>query len=363
MKIYGYGYGNAFAKRPSSGGASLPVNTVAPVVSGTAVVGQSLTTTDGTWTGTPSPTFSYQWYRGATPISGATSTTYTLVQADAGNTSNIKCVVTATNSAGSASADSNTIATIFDATAWSFIQAANITDSTQRQAANFEMYTMKAGGVTSGYLGLYPLIGGTADTHKWNMFNAVDSDAAKRLAFSGTITHSSNGMQGNGTNGVADTFINPSTDSTNDLTIWYYTRSTTNNSGATDLGVLSSGSNPGVFVGARQGVNVATSVNANIDIFSRTTGNIEGFWLVKRVGNTITIKYNNSVVRTYTAANLSLQNGTVRLMAWLFLPSTIIGYSNKQYTDFGFLNVGTSDAQDTAIFNAVVGKETILGRA
>jgi len=110
MKIYGYGYGNAFAKRPSSGGASLPVNTVAPVVSGTAVVGQSLTTTDGTWTGTPSPTFSYQWYRGATPISGATNSTYTLVQADAGQ--NIKCTVTATNGAGSASADSNTVAVI-----------------------------------------------------------------------------------------------------------------------------------------------------------------------------------------------------------------------------------------------------------
>jgi len=86
-----------------------PANTVAPSVTGTAVVGQTLSTTNGTWTNSPS-TFSYQWYRGATLISGATNSTYVLVQADAGQ--NIKCTVTATNSAGSASADSNTLAII-----------------------------------------------------------------------------------------------------------------------------------------------------------------------------------------------------------------------------------------------------------
>lgn len=91
-----------------------PANTVPPSVTGTAVVGQTLSTTNGTWTNSPS-SFTYQWYRGATLISGATSSTYTLVQADAGNTSNIKCVVTATNSAGSVNADSNTIAQILDA--------------------------------------------------------------------------------------------------------------------------------------------------------------------------------------------------------------------------------------------------------
>ena len=84
-----------------------PANTVAPSVTGTAVVGQTLSTTNGTWTNSPT-SYTYQWYRGATLISGATSSTYTLVQADAGQ--NIKCTVTATNTAGSASADSNAVA-------------------------------------------------------------------------------------------------------------------------------------------------------------------------------------------------------------------------------------------------------------
>ncbi len=89
---------------------SLPVNTVAPVVSGTATVGQTLSTTNGTWTGAPAPTFTYQWQRVTTNISGATSSTYVLVAADVGNT--IRCVVTATNAVGIVSANSNSTATV-----------------------------------------------------------------------------------------------------------------------------------------------------------------------------------------------------------------------------------------------------------
>lgn len=75
---------------------SAPVNTVAPVVSGTATIGQTLSTTNGTWIGAPAPTFTYQWQRSTVDISGATSATYLLVRADVGNT--IRCVVKATNS-------------------------------------------------------------------------------------------------------------------------------------------------------------------------------------------------------------------------------------------------------------------------
>jgi hypothetical protein len=82
-----------------------PVNTVAPVVSGTAVVGQVLTTTDGTWSNSPS-SFSYQWKRGVTNV-GTNATTYTLVAADAGQS--ITCVVTGTNAAGSNNATSNAL--------------------------------------------------------------------------------------------------------------------------------------------------------------------------------------------------------------------------------------------------------------
>lgn len=91
---------------------SAPVNAVAPVVSGTAAVGQTLSTTNGTWTGAPAPTFTYQWQRSAVNISGATSSTYVLVAADYANT--IRCVVKATNSIAPSgvTANSNSTASV-----------------------------------------------------------------------------------------------------------------------------------------------------------------------------------------------------------------------------------------------------------
>jgi len=87
-----------------------PLNTVAPVVTGTATVGQTLSTTNGTWTGTPTILFTYQWQRNGVNIGGATSSTYILVDADAENP--IRCVVTGTNSAGSNLANSNSTSNV-----------------------------------------------------------------------------------------------------------------------------------------------------------------------------------------------------------------------------------------------------------
>lgn len=77
-----------------------PVNTVAPAITGTATVGQTLTATDGTWTGTPDPVLSRQWFADDVAIEGATATTLVLAPAQAGAV--ITVVVTGVSIAGSA---------------------------------------------------------------------------------------------------------------------------------------------------------------------------------------------------------------------------------------------------------------------
>ena len=86
-----------------------PANTVAPVISGTQKMGSTLSSTTGTWTGDVSSGYAYQWKRGGSSISGATSSTYVLTGSDFGAATAIKCTVTATGLGGSASADSNTL--------------------------------------------------------------------------------------------------------------------------------------------------------------------------------------------------------------------------------------------------------------
>ena len=50
--------------------AAAPTNSVAPTITGTAQVGQTLTAVNGTWAGTPTPTYSYEWLAGATVAAG-----------------------------------------------------------------------------------------------------------------------------------------------------------------------------------------------------------------------------------------------------------------------------------------------------
>lgn len=84
-----------------------PANTTPPAVAGTGTVGQNLTVTPGVWTNSPTEILE-QWQRAGVPIPGATGLQYALVGADSGNSIDVR--ETATNAAGSTSADSNAIA-------------------------------------------------------------------------------------------------------------------------------------------------------------------------------------------------------------------------------------------------------------
>ncbi|MDQ3645041.1 MAG: hypothetical protein M3356_05995 [Actinomycetota bacterium] len=79
-----------------------PSNTSAPEITGVAQEGQTLSASQGTWTGTSPITYSYEWLRCTATCAptGITATTYALTAADA--ESRLKVVVTATNAAGSA---------------------------------------------------------------------------------------------------------------------------------------------------------------------------------------------------------------------------------------------------------------------
>jgi hypothetical protein len=187
-----------------------PTNSVAPVISGTAVVGQTLTSTTGTWSGIPTPTYSYQWKRGATNI-GTNASTYTLVQADAGNTSNITCVVTATNAGGSANATSNTIAQILTVRTSGYIILNSISNATLRNAIN----NVDIGVITNSLTNLrafYFFNTGSAANAKYNFFDQQDTDAAFRMTFVNTVSgdFTSNGWLPNGTNSYGNSHFTPS---------------------------------------------------------------------------------------------------------------------------------------------------------
>jgi hypothetical protein len=86
------------------GPASAPKGVTAPGISGTASVGSTLSCTNGTWSASPAPHFSYAWLRDGTAIAGTNTSSYLIQGADEGHT--IACAVTATNVLGKATVTS-----------------------------------------------------------------------------------------------------------------------------------------------------------------------------------------------------------------------------------------------------------------
>jgi len=77
-----------------------------------------------------------------------------------------------------------------------FLSAAGITDPTITSAVYTLVNDLNGYGLWSKMLGIYPLVGGTASSHAWNL-----RDTTKlKMRWVGGMTHDSNGVTGNGTN-------------------------------------------------------------------------------------------------------------------------------------------------------------------
>ena len=94
-----------------------------------------------------------------------------------------------------------------DPDAQAFITAAGITDPTQQSAINTLVVDLKSDGLWTKMIAIYPLVGGTASSQKYNLKDPRDLDVAYRLTFGGGWDHSSFGIGGNGVNTYADTHI------------------------------------------------------------------------------------------------------------------------------------------------------------
>jgi hypothetical protein len=99
----------------SAGALAPPVNLSLPTITGTAKVGQTLTASPGTWSGSPTAYF-YYWrrcdaYGGAcATVPGQNLTKYILTSADVGHT--IRAAVFARNAAGQTYVNSNQTAPV-----------------------------------------------------------------------------------------------------------------------------------------------------------------------------------------------------------------------------------------------------------
>ena len=338
------------------GTATAPSVTTDPVISGTNAVGQTLSCTTGTWTGTPVISYIYQWKRNGSDISGATSSTYVLVQADASNT--ITCVVTATNVAGSASATSSNSFVILDADAYAFLTAAAITNTTITNAINTLCIDLKSNNLWTKFKAIYPIVGGTATTHKYNLKDPQDTDAAFRIVFNGGWTHSSTGAAPNGINATGDTKFNPVTTSlnvnSNHHSVYLRTNSTPN--AFVDIGQ----SNPN-WLSAVYWNNSATFIynptnTYSITVFPAGSNNLS--INTRRSSTDFAFFNNNTKLGTNTTLNtLSFVSGNV------FLASAGgSSFLSTRQIAFASIGSGFNDTEAGLLYTLVQAFQTTLSR-
>jgi alpha-tubulin suppressor-like RCC1 family protein len=117
VKATASGKSTEAAATPIAVAASALANVAAPSASGVPVYGFTLTANPGTWTGSGTITYAYQWQRcnekgeECANIAGATATTYTLAESDVGH--RLKVLVEATSPSGKSSLSSSATEAIF----------------------------------------------------------------------------------------------------------------------------------------------------------------------------------------------------------------------------------------------------------
>jgi hypothetical protein len=249
-----------------------------------------------------------------------------------------------------------------DPDAQAFLTATGITDLTITNAINTLVVDLKGYSLWAKMKALYPFVGGTATTHKFNLKNPLDTDAAFRLSFSGGVTHDANGITGNGSNGGANTFINPSTHLTVASShVSYYSRSNIQNGSLVFDEGLYVGSNTAYTLSfIRNTSNAAWSAfwgDANL-----TTGTItdsRGLFVGTRQDSTNSkMFFNNSLKGNNTAAlSTTRPNGVISL-----LHATGLGGYSARNLAFYSRGDGLTDTDVANLTTAVQAFQTALSR-
>jgi len=255
---------------------------------------------------------------------------------------------------------------VSDPDAQAFVSAAELTSQTQANAVNTLVIGMKAQGLWTKMKAIYPMVGGTASTHKFNLKNPLDTNAAFRLTFSGTWTHSSNGALPNGTNAFANTFLNPTTSLTSSLGVSYYSRTNANTAlDQVDIGAIT-GLN---YLYLTTQYNVTGLVNrffgrCTSSSFAINTANADarGYYYLGKTGDGANLfkSFKNGVVQdTQTGAGVN-PNNTVYVGAANNSGATAF-YTNRECA-FATISDGLTDAEATNCYTLVQAFQTTLGR-
>ena len=257
---------------------------------------------------------------------------------------------------------------ITDSDAQAFITAAGITNGTQQNAINNLVVDLKAYGIWTKMKAIYPFVGGTASTHKFNLKDPRDLDAAFRLVFSGGWTHSSTGALPNGTNGYADSKLNAGTALVSSSAhLSYYSRTNTNPGAITifDIGVANFSLNKRFIMAIRStGDLFNTQVGAVPSVLNSSNTDARGLFIGTRTSTTAIAQYKNGVLQTSNTVSetTTLDSANVWLGGINNVGNPTGAFWSNRECAFASIGDGLTSTEAANLYTAIQAYQTTLSR-
>jgi len=251
----------------------------------------------------------------------------------------------------------------YDPDAQAFFNATGITNTVQMNAVNQLVIDLKGYNIWTKCIAIYPYVGGTATTHKFNLVNPLDTNAAFRILWAGGVTHNANGVTGNGTNGYGETYIQPSTHLTQNSThISFWSKTNSQNTNA-EMGIQDGALNASLRVVTRNASNQSIySVNDNTGSVATSITDSSGFWVISRTASNSRKLYRNGTsLLTNTTVSVARSTATIPVLGQKGATNTMGAYLAKNHS-FASIGTGLTDTDVTNLNTAVSAFQTALGR-
>jgi hypothetical protein len=265
-----------------------------------------------------------------------------------------------------------------DPDAIAFLTAAGITDPTITNAINTLVIDMKTANIWTKMRAIYPMVGGTSITHKFNLVNPLDTDVAFRLTFFGGITHSSTGALPNGTNGYANTYVNSSITNfpvPDYMSFSYYSRTSGPHGSGQGNVIGSFGSPTGQTNSARMLIRFTGAPNTSVSGIDYPDGGVldnartltdtdgSGFYIGSRTVGSSKLYIRGSLVATSTDGSNAFNPPPYNMFLFAYnnRNSGALVLTNKECA-FAHIGIGLTDLECFALTTIVETFQTTLSR-
>ncbi|MEP7141386.1 MAG: hypothetical protein ABI707_00890 [Ferruginibacter sp.] len=243
----------------------------------------------------------------------------------------------------------------YDVDAKRFIDNSGISDSTQKVAINNFVIELKDSSLWTKFIAIYPMVGGSGNTTKWNLKDPRDADIAYRLTFYGSPVYAITGIIFPTTADYADSHLADSAiGGFSNASISYYSR-TQNNISGYDIGCTDGGP-------PYNELSIYSNASDNSEWFGFSqhifSANTTGLFMLSSSATNVT-RYRNGVV---VSSKGSPPANSFTNLTFLVGKSRITMHPGQKECALATLGNGLTDSQALTFYNIVQNFENTLGR-